>query len=72
MFLRWKQPKQISAPDLIFAVGEQIKSATLGDQIKFQFRVMMHRIGATVVAVMPEVAIKFGRQFEVLAHDDKK
>ena len=72
MFLRGKQPEQIAAPDLVFAVGEQVEAAALRDEVKFQFGVMVHRVGAALLVVVPEVAIEFGRQMEVLAHDDKK
>ena len=70
--MRGKQPEQIAAPDLVFAVGEQVEAAALRDEVELQLGVMVHRVGAALLAVVPEVAIEFGRQLEVLAHDDKK
>jgi hypothetical protein len=72
VFLRGKQPEQVAATNLVFAIGEQIESYALRDEVEFQFRVVMHRVGATVMAVVPEVAIESGGSFELLAHDDKK
>ena len=72
VFLRGKQPEQIATADLVFAVGEQVEAAALRDEIELQFRVTMHRVGATVVTVMPEIAVQLGGQFELLEHGDKK
>ena len=72
VFLRGKQPEQIAPANLIFAIGEQVKPAALRHQIELQFRVMMHCVRPAVMAVMPQVTIETGREFELLAHDDKK
>jgi hypothetical protein len=68
MFLRGEEPKQIAAADLVFTIRQQIKSAPLRDKVKLQLGVMVHRVGATVVAVMPEMAVECGGQFQLLAH----
>lgn len=71
VFLRWKQPKQIATSDGVFPILQEIKAAAGGDQIEFQFRVMVHGVPATL-AVTPEVSIQLSGQFQELAHGDKK
>ena len=72
MFLGRKEPEQVAAVNPIFAIGQQIETGALGDQVELQLGVMMLGVGPPVLAVMPEVAVPFRRQMEVLAHDDKK
>jgi len=72
MFLRRKQPKQIASVYLVFTVGEQVEAAALCYKVEFEFGVVMHRIRAALVVVMPDVAVQVGRKLKFLAHDDKK
>ena len=62
----------IAAADLVLAIGEEIETVPLRHKVKLQLGMMVHCVGATVMAIMPDVAIQGGGQFEFLAHDDKK
>jgi hypothetical protein len=72
VFLRGEKPEEIATADLVFAVGEQIEAGAAGDEVELQFGVMVHGVGAPELAVVPEVSIEAGGQFEELVHDDKK
>ena len=68
VFLRRKKSEQIATVNLVFAVGQQVETGALSDEVEFQLGVMMHGVGAPVVAIMPEIATEVGGQFELLAH----
>lgn len=72
VFLRRKEPKQIAAMNLVFTVREQVQAAALRYEIEFQFGMVMHRISAALLTVMPDIPLQIGRKLEFLAHDDKK
>ena len=72
VFLGGKQPKQIAAANLIFAIRKEIEAVSLRHEVELQFGMMMHGIGATVVTVVPDIPVESSGQFKFLAHDDKK
>jgi hypothetical protein len=47
---------------------QQIESGASGDQIELEFGVMMHRVGAAELSIVPQVSLQSRGQFELLAH----
>ena len=72
VFLCGEEPEEIAAADFVTAVTEEVYAATPGDKIQFQLRMSVAAVGSGKVVVMPETAIQFRRQMQMLTHDKKR
>lgn len=72
MLLRGEEPEKISAADFVPALAEEIDAPAAGDEIQFKFGVGMTAVGGGKVVVLPDAAIEFGLQMQVLTHDKKR
>jgi hypothetical protein len=72
MFLRGEKPEEIAASDFIAAIAEKVDAAAASDQIQFKFGMSMTAVCRGKIVVLPDAAIEFGRQMQMLAHDKKR
>lgn len=66
VFLRREEPEKIAATDLITTVAEKIRARALGDEIQFEFGMVMAPVGSSGVGIAPGHAIEFRRKIETL------
>jgi hypothetical protein len=67
-----EKPEQVTAPDLIMAITQQIGSGTARDEIQLKLRVVMPPVRTRRVGITPRTSIEIFRELKSLQHDDKK
>lgn len=72
VFLRGKEPEQVSSADFVAAVAEQVDAPAAGDEIEFEFGMGMATIGGGEIVVLPDAAIQLRLQMQMLTHDKKR
>lgn len=72
VFLGREKPEKVAAANLVAPVAEQIGASASGDEIQFEFGMMMTPVGSRWVCIAPSHAIEFLGKIKTLQHGDKK
>jgi hypothetical protein len=72
VFLRRKQPQQISTAYLVAAITQQVRPQASRNEVQLQLGMVVPSIAAARAAIAPDPSIEPRRDVKKLSHGDKK